>query len=762
MPSQKRKTKEKKGAAHNHSAEFQYKTIPALAAYIDRIGAEQLNFRRFMVKEHKGKYYIERAIIRIVNGEIKCSSKEYEPTDEEHALIKGALMSANFPKSVGAKDVFLLLDKMGNDPQYFEFCNRQTGEIIMVQQRVQLASGDKAYLPWTFWSDGEWRMMEPDGPLPFWKPKGREALSNKIMIHEGAKPASFVHDLISDEAACKKHPWGAALKEYEHWGMIGGALAPHRADYDELARAKPIDTVYFCDNDWPGMNALQEIARIYSGKLKGAKVDKRWPASWDCADPMPEAFFSKGRYIGPSLEELIEPATWATEVLPSPTGKGRNIAVTRRAFREEWFHCIQPEVFIHVDWPNRIYTANEFNNKVSPFSNADDTARLLKKDSVAKGIVLKYDPSSRPGIYGSAETGRYINTYCPSKIKPEKGDPKPFLDFMKMLIPEKKDCEEMMRWCATLIARPGTKMLYGALLISEQQGIGKGTLGEKILGPLVGLDNVSYPSESEIVDSNFNYWLAHKRLAVVHEIYAGHSSKGYNKLKSIITDRHLTVSKKYQSNYDIENWIHIFACSNSMRAVQLSMDDRRWFLPAVTEEKKPQAYWSKLNNWLNMQGGLPIIAWWAEEWLKTNAPVGMGAAAPWSAVKQEAIEEGLSQGSLFVSEFLDRVKEEMNGKPVILLDKDLVDLIRQAVHQGRETDYLEKPLTLRRLAKSKGWYVGKDKVTSVPVPWRPLPCYSFKMICSLEADSLKTPEQLAAEGKKPELAGELWKKLAAM
>lgn len=742
------------------AADFQYKSIPALAAYIDRIGAEQLNFRRFMVKEHKGKYYIERAIIRIIDGEIKCSQKEFEPTEEEASLIKGALMSANFPRSVGAKDVLLLRPKIMKGNQFFEFRNRVTDEITMVQERVQLPSGDKVYLPWTFWSDGEWRMMEPDGPLPFWKPRSREALSNKIMIHEGAKSAHHVNNMVNDQEC--KHPWIKALREYEHWGMIGGALAPHRADYEELAKAKPIETVYFCDNDWPGMNALQEVSRAFHGKLKGAKVDKRWPSSWDLADEMPPVFFANGRYIGPSLEELIEPATKATEVLPSPTGKGRNIAVTRRVFREEWFHCIQPEVFIHIDWPNRIYTGNEFNNKVAPFSDVDDTARLLKKDSVAKGIVLKYDPSSKPGIYGSAETGRYINTHCPSKIKPEPGNPAPFLDFMKMLIPEKKDCLEMMRWCATLIACPEIKMLYGTLLISELQGIGKGTLGEKILGPLVGLDNVSYPSENEIVESNFNYWLAHKRLAVVHEIYAGHSTKGYNRLKSIITDRYLTVSKKYQSNYEIENWIHIFACSNSLRAVQLSMDDRRWFLPYVTEEKRSQSYWSKLNNWLTREGGLNIIAQWAFDWLKENERVQLGAPAPWSAVKQEAIEEGLSQGSLFISEFLDKIKEEMDGKPIILLDKDLVDLIKQQVHGGRETDYLEKPLTIRRLAKSKGWHVSKEKVTSVPQPWKPMPVYSFKMICSLEADSLKPAEKLAAENKRPEIASELWKKFMAL
>jgi hypothetical protein len=42
-----------------------HKTVPALCAYIERIGAEELNFKRYMVKEYKGTYYAERALIRI-------------------------------------------------------------------------------------------------------------------------------------------------------------------------------------------------------------------------------------------------------------------------------------------------------------------------------------------------------------------------------------------------------------------------------------------------------------------------------------------------------------------------------------------------------------------------------------------------------------------------------------------------------------------------------------------------------------------------
>lgn len=711
----------------------------ALVDYLNRVGAETLSFRRAMVKERsKGdSYYIERTLIKIESdGAIVCSRNEHKPTKEEAEAIKVGFVGLDFPRSIGASKAGYatwLQSQTGDKGRFFEFWDRRNGNIVMVQERVIKADGSKIFVPWCLWSDGVWRSMEPDGLLPFWKPETK--VRGRIMIHEGAKAAKFVTELCLDKKRLEAHPWGEVLELYEHWGLIGGALAPHRADYSEVTRERPMEVIYVCDNDYPGEAALQEVSRWYGAALKGIKFDKRWKMSWDLADDMPEGLFARGgRYIGPRLMDLVEPATRATELVPPPEGtKGRSTVALKRAFKEEWVHSITPEVFIHRDFPNRIYTAQEFNNKVAPFSDVDDTARLIKKDAASKSAVLKYDPGKVSGIFGSGDSGRYINTHVASVVKTEKGNAGPFLDFMARLVPVEKDRLELMRWCATLIAQPEVKMLYGVLLISEMQGIGKGTLGEKILAPLVGEPNVSYPSEEEIVNSNFNYWLAHKRLAVVHEIYAGHSSKAYNRLKSVITDRYITVSKKFQANYEIENWMHVFACSNSMRAIQLSSDDRRWFVPKVTEEKSSPEYWAKFNKWLSDDGGLGIIKWWAEDFLKKESGVLRGESAPSSKAKEEVIEEGYSPGMALVARAFDKVSEQLkltakdrahgvNGnqyrlsvvdEKVMILDTDLVELIRQKIHDGRTSDRLERPMTLRKIAKQKGWFISEARVSTV-------------------------------------------------
>lgn len=731
-----------------------YKTIPALAAYIDRIGAEQLNFKRFILKEHKGHYYTEKCLVIIKKDfTIACTKKEYKPTDEEAAAIKEALVKIEWPKAITAKNINALVTLSGaKKDDLFEFFDRKSGEISFVQEKKVNKDGSKNYLPWTFFSDGKWRMMEPDGALPFWKPK--ERLSAKIMVHEGAKAARYIDWLTTAKEAVaelRDHPWGEELKDYEHWGMIGGALAPHRADYDELKREKPIDVVYVCDNDWPGKKAIEDVSQCWGGSLKGVFFDERWPMSWDMADPftsdnMPRLFAKTGRYIGPALDALFFSATFATELVSSNDGeRGRPVIVMRKQFLEEWYHCLHPEVFINASRPNVDYTLTEFNSLVAPFSHSKETGAIVKKDAVHKGAHLAYNAGKPSGMFIGKDGETHINMHVPPRIRSEKGDISLWRKYLEFMFPRDNDRLEVERWCATLIAKPSVKMHYGMLLISEMQGVGKTTLGQDILSPLVGQSNTSYPSEAEIVESDFNYWSAQKRLAVVNEIYAGHSSKAYDKLKSMVTDKFITVNKKYQSAYQIENWIHIFACSNSFRALKISDDDRRWFVPRVTEDKQQAKFWNEFHEWLEFDNGLGKIKWWAEEFGKKNDYVRTGDAAPWSTVKKEMIENSRSAGMALVADVLDQVAG-IGDKKAFLTDVQLQQHIKDKLYEGRPNDKLESLLTIRKLARSKGWFIGEIPARYAAWGGGNL---AKKLLFFSQGPSLMDPKKIYESGGKP-------------
>jgi Family of unknown function (DUF5906) len=195
------------------------------------------------------------------------------------------------------------------------------------------------------------------------------------------------------------------------------------------------------------------------------------------------------------------------------------------------------------------------------------------------------------------------------------------------------------------------------LAISEAQGVGKTTLAEQILRPLVGAHNCSFPSANEATSGDYTGWLAFKRLVVIAEIYDGQTSKSYNRLKAAITDEWVRVNEKYEKQYDLQNFAHLFATSNSRRALKLDDDDRRWFVPGITDQGRPTEYFRNLREWLE-DGGLSKIAAWAEKYVSEHGPVLAGEHAPTSAAKQQAIEESRSVGERLIAEFGEMLSEK--------------------------------------------------------------------------------------------------------
>lgn len=287
---------------------------------------------------------------------------------------------------------------------------------------------------------------------------------------------------------------------------------------------------------------------------------------------------------------------------------------------------------------------------------------------------------------------------------------------MTHLFPIEADREVVLKWCATLIACPATRMKYGLLLISETQGVGKGTLMEKVLAPLVGWQNVSVPSEKQLIESSFNSWIARRRLVIVHEIYAGHSKKAYDSLKSHVTDGMITINEKNTQEYEISNWAHFILSSNSPLALRLIKGDRRWFVPKVTQEKQSPDYWVKFNEWL-ISGGLEIIHDWAYRCVAKNGSVSPAAEAPVSAAKDELVKTSLSEGMQMV---LDLGEEAMNYKPykpfvegqpseryeevqpAVITDRDVRIWLAETREIKKDNPNLESLLTIRKMLVQSG------------------------------------------------------------
>ena len=663
--------------------------VPAVRDYLNRVGAEPRSLKAAVVRQTSGKYWRDLAVIRFTkDGDVDCSTLEHAPTDLERQLIKDALSSVVWPE---LKRLHRIIDphpmiKAAAKKDVYEFRDTE-GQIVMVQVRTEKGT-DKTYVPFTYWDDGQWRICEPDGPLPLFN-ADKIGDNTTVFIHEGAKAARHAEWMANDQSAEARkaladHPWGMELGGAVHVGWIGGALSPYRTDWSILKKAGIKRAYIVADNDEAGRSAVPAISQHLRMPTFTIQFTDEFPSSFDLADPFPSTMFSNGSgeniYIGPGFRDCLHPATWATDTTPPKKEGGRPGHVLRESFKGMWAYIEEADLFVCTEMPEIMRSEAILNKMLASFSHVSDTCRLIVKAYQGRSTRVCY----RPDVEGLKVTFRgssAINLHVPSSIRPKPGNPKPFLEFMEYLFVNDKERHEALRWVATLIAKPEVRMSYGMLLISERQGVGKTTLGASILAPLVGIQNVGFPGENDIT-SSFNEWVAHKRLAIVSEIYSGSSWKAYHALKSVITDKDVTVNQKYMRQYVIENWCHILASSNSMRALKMENDDRRWFYPEVTEVPWPKQKFEELRDWINA-GGLSIIRHWAEGF---GDYVRQSERAPMTERKREMIEGSRSEAQQEAAALAEALKDL--GRPAGVLIKDVVGWARNHA-QGRvfDTDY---------------------------------------------------------------------------
>lgn len=683
--------------------------VKAIKAYLMRIGAEPRSLHSAVVKEQAGKYWKDIAVVTVSRaGEVKTPAI-YAPTESEAAAILHEAQQAEWPELAKINSIRNAPEAFKDEKpeNLFEFRD-ENNNIIMLQQRVS-RKGEKAYIPWTFWSDEVWRPMEPEGKLPLWGIEQLKA-NTTVFIHEGAKAARHVRWMTEGETeearnALAAHPWGEELGNAAHLGWIGGALNPSRTDWSIIKRLGIKRAYIVSDNDEPGVAAVSAISFQLRVPTFHLQFTGEWPMSFDLADPFPEKMFSKigatRHFIGPSFRTCLHPATWATDLVPTvdENGRSKTLVTLRDEFKSMWAYVDEVDMFVCTEMPEIVRTETIMDKMLAGFSHVQNTGSKIVKSYKGRSAKLCYRPDLKGRIISDRTTSA-INLHQPTTIKPRKGDPKPWLDFLDYLFPNEAERLEVMRWAATLIARPEVRMEYSLLLISEQQGTGKSTFASRVLAPLVGENNVGFPGEDEIVNSNFNGWLVNKRLVVVGEIYSGHSWKAYNKLKGYITDKDIEVNQKYLRPHRIENWVHFVASSNSRKALKMEENDRRWFYPQVSEEPWPKAKFGEFHEWL-ASGGLQIIHHWAKAF---GNYVVTGERAPTTGLKRQMIEESRSEAQQEFADFCEAiVNDELK---VFVAMKEVNAWLKQKVN-GRmfDTDH-----ELVKIAQKLGWWKFPERI----------------------------------------------------
>ena len=231
--------------------------IEAIRHYLNRIGARERSLRKAVVQEHIDGYDKDVCTITFgKDGSIGCKNPDYAPTDIEVGAIKAGLMRVEWPEIKPIKKIINPpeLITQASNKDLFLFKDRDE-QIIFVQVRMERGE-KKAYIPFTYWDDDIWRMVEPDGELPLYNlDKLKDAAV--VFIHEGAKAARRMQAIVDNvgiktRSKDNRHPWRDEMATGAHVGWAGGAHAVHRTDWSPI-NGNGVQRAYIvADNDVAG------------------------------------------------------------------------------------------------------------------------------------------------------------------------------------------------------------------------------------------------------------------------------------------------------------------------------------------------------------------------------------------------------------------------------------------------------------------------------------------------------------------------------
>ncbi len=137
---------------------------------------------------------------------------------------------------------------------------------------------------------------------------------------------------------------------------------------------------------------------------------------------------------------------------------------------------------------------------------------------------------------------QWVNVYKEPPIDRRPGDTKPFIEFIKKLLPNGDDHIILLSYMAAVVQHRGTKFKW-CPFIQGTQGNGKSTI-VSCLRHALG-DKYVFTVKSHMIENGFNSWLENNILYIADDIYTVNDRENMMEaLKSLITEESQSVTLK--------------------------------------------------------------------------------------------------------------------------------------------------------------------------------------------------------------------------
>lgn len=209
----------------------------------------------------------------------------------------------------------------------------------------------------------------------------------------------------------------------------------------------------------------------------------------------------------------------------------------------------------------------------------DNKCNKIYQSWIREEIILldniNYKPIDKQ-IY-QEEDNLYYNIYEKPKLYnfSEKGD---FESIKKVIMNLVSNDEQgylyFCSWLAWQIQNP-TKRLATSIIFQGEQGTGKTLLCNHVLRYIFG-KNFAEINQSDI-NKEYNDYIMGKQLIVANEvIYSNSHTSTSDRLKNYVTDKYVSINRKYRDSMNVINYAHWIFTSNNQVPIKIERGDRRY------------------------------------------------------------------------------------------------------------------------------------------------------------------------------------------
>lgn len=191
-------------------------------------------------------------------------------------------------------------------------------------------------------------------------------------------------------------------------------------------------------------------------------------------------------------------------------------------------------------------------------------------------------------------------------VKPAKGDVSPYLEHLKEIICCNNEItyKYLVEWMAHMIQRPDEKPSV-AIVMKAVQGAGKGSVIEPLLQ--IAAEFGTHETGISNITGRFNNIIVNKMFIFIDEVIIN-SELDANKIKTIISEKVLTLEKKGVDAQTVPNFSRLMFASNSERVLRAGIRERRYLVLTPSDEKaQEKEYFDRLHNWINNGGASHLM-----------------------------------------------------------------------------------------------------------------------------------------------------------